>query len=734
MRKILLHGLVALCVGVGFFFFWRAGVLEPFELRVNDTMLQLRGPVAHDERIVIVDIDERSLKALGQWPWSRNIVAQLLHNLAAMGAGIVGLDIVFAEPDASSPALVLSQLGVEYENAPDYDGMLADVISATPTVPGYVFAMQEDGIAPHDTPKHTVLVIERQKPLHVNLFRPHRAILNLPMFEAAAYTTGYFNTVPDGDGVVRSIPLVMEFRGVLYPALSLEMVRLALGLKRFEVQYNPQGIVGIGLGERAITTDALGRMMVGYHGPSFTYRYISALDVVEGRMQDIEGAIVLVGTSAAGLLDLRSTPFDSVYPGVEVHANAIDNLLNGSFLSRPSWAQGVDFMAFAGAVLLGFVLLIQPLAWVAFLGFGGVVFALLGAHFWLLVSKGILLATVLPLSAFSVLLLVGFGLNYFLESRQKEQIKKKFAAKVSSAVMEDLIKNEGDVFAAHEREITVFFSDVRNFTNISESMPSPKVLIAFMNELMDPMTDIIIKHKGTVDKFMGDAIMAYWNAPSSVPNHADVAVGAALEQLHALKALNAKIKQDPRFEACVAMAKNMGVEPVAIGIGLNSGPAIVGEMGSSSRSDYTAIGDAINLGARIESLCKYYGSTCQISHFTKERLEKAYSLRLLDKVRVKGKKEAVEIWQVHDFKEGLEGEYLFTCTPKELEEELAHYHAAMAQYHQGAFALAKEGFEALLAHSANPTVCALYVSRCEQLIKEPPQGEFDGIFEHKTKG
>jgi adenylate cyclase len=182
------------------------------------------------------------------------------------------------------------------------------------------------------------------------------------------------------------------------------------------------------------------------------------------------------------------------------------------------------------------------------------------------------------------------------------------------------------------------------------------------------------------------------------------------------------------------MAKNMGVEPVAIGIGLNSGPAIVGEMGSSSRSDYTAIGDAINLGARIESLCKYYGSTCQISHFTKERLEKAYSLRLLDKVRVKGKKEAVEIWQVHDFKAGVAGEYLFTCTPQALEEELALFHEAVALYHKSAFACAKVLFETHGASSMNPVVYALYAQRCEHLLAHPPEGVFDGIFEHKTKG
>lgn len=725
---------MTLCVMAGFFAVWRMGVLEPFEMKVNDIMLQLRGPKAHDTRIVIVDIDERSLKALGQWPWSRDIVAQLLHNLTLGGAGIIGLDIVFAEPDASSPARVFSGLGLSHENVPDYDEMLAHAIANTPTVSGYVFAMSPDGVAPQGTPKQTALVIERNKPLHVSLFRPHRAILNLPAIEDAAYATGYFNTVPDVDGVVRSIPLVMEYDGLLYPALSVEMVRLALGIKRIEVQYDAQGIVGVGLGERAIITDAHGRMMVGFHGPSFTYRYISALDVLEGKVEGIEGAVVLVGTSAAGLLDLRSTPFDSVYPGVEVHANAIDNLLNGGFFAKPSWSSGVDLLTFAGVALAGFVLLIQPSAVVTFMGSTFVLGGLSGMHFWLLAQEGIVLSTVLPLGAFAGALLLGLGLNHYLEGRQKEQIKKKFAAKVSSAVMEDLIKNEGDVFAAHERDITVFFSDVRNFTNISESMPSPKVLIEFMNALMDPMTDIIVKHQGTVDKFMGDAIMAYWNAPNTVPNHGDVAVSAALMQLHALKGLNEKIKQDPRFEACVKMTREKGTEPLAIGIGINSGMAIVGEMGSSSRSDYTAIGDAVNLGARIESLCKYYGTTCQISHFTKERLQKEYYLRYLDKVRVKGKKEAVEIWQVHDFKTGVAGQYLFTCTPQALEEELELFHQAMALYHEGAFAEAKVLFETHGALSMNPVVYALYVQRCEHLLEHPPEGIFDGIFEHKTKG
>lgn len=710
--------------------------MEPFELKVNDLMLQLRGDKPNDERIVIVDIDERSLQTLGQWPWSRHKVAKILVNLTNAGAGIIGLDIVFAEPDASSPARVLADMGLSMDDAPDYDAILSEVIANTPTVPGYVFALADDGMSASGTPKNTTIVIERDKPLHVNLLRPKRAILNIPPIEEAAFSSGFFNTVPDPDGIVRSVPLVMEYDNTLYPALSLEMVRLALGINKLEVFYDINGIIGIGLGDTIVETDALGQMKVGYHGPQKTYRYISALDVYEGKPLDIEGSVVLLGTSAAGLLDLRSTPFDNAYPGVEVHANAIDNILNESYLSRPSWTLGVDALSIAGMLLIGTGLLIQSSAVLGFLGALVSIGALLGGQFYAFSAHGLIFATVVPLWSFLALFLVGTALNLYIEGRQKALIKKKFAAKVSSAVMDDIMNQEGDVLAAHEREITVFFSDVRNFTNISESLADPKILIEFMNAFMDPLSDIIIKSEGTIDKYMGDAIMAYWNAPMNVDNHADVAVSAALRQLHALRPLNDSLKRDARFNACTKMAQEMGIEPVAIGIGLNTGPAIVGEMGSSMRSDYTVIGDAVNLGARIESLCKYYGSSCQISHFTKEQLKGDYFLRFLDKVRVKGKKEPVEIWQIHDFKEGYEGQYLFTCKTEDLEEEISLYHGGIALYQDGNFIEALECFKALDSRElkTNKVIYPLYIQRCEVLIENPPSYPFDGIYEHKTKG
>jgi adenylate cyclase len=354
-----------------------------------------------------------------------------------------------------------------------------------------------------------------------------------------------------------------------------------------------------------------------------------------------------------------------------------------------------------------------------------------------MLSDGILLHTLTPLVAIATLYLFGVVVNYFFETRQKEAIKKKFAAKVSPAVMEDLLKSgKEDVFAAHEREITVSFSDVRNFTNISESLHNPKTLIALMNAYMDPMTEIIIKSGGTVDKFIGDAIMSYWNAPADVENHANAAVEATLYQLHALRELNTQIKADERFANMVKMSYDMGVEPIDIGIGLNTGVAIVGEMGSSSRSDYTVIGDPINLGARLESLCKFYNSKCNISNFVKERLDESkYIFRFLDLVTVKGKKEPVEIWQIHDFTEGYEGHYLFNVSLERLREELELYHHAIKLYKEANFVEAMKIFSDIeqWRDKSNKYIYKMYIERCEHYIETPPV-DFNGVFVHTTKG
>ncbi|WP_041666804.1 CHASE2 domain-containing protein [Sulfuricurvum kujiense] len=739
MKKILFHlwmtlGIAAVAL-VGYLKY--PSVFMPFEHKINDAMFLLRGEIQGDQNIVIVDIDEKSLKELGQWPWSRDKVAHLLENLKGYGAAIIGIDVVFAEPDNSSPKAVFRKLGIADTNVADYDRMLGETIAQTPAIVGYVFALSNDGVAPENTPTTNAVIIEKNKPASSFLIKPYRAVLNIPLIQDNAYSSGYFNTLPDKDGVVRSVPLVMEYGGIIYPSLSLEMIRIMLNERKITLEYDDRGVNRIMVGDRVIPTDFYARMMVNYRGSAKSYRYISAADVYNKKIDPslIEGKIVLLGTSAAGLLDLRSTPFDSAYPGVEVHANVMDNIINQTFIAQPIWAVGVDIVTILVVPFLIFAILLLPGAMASFAAFIALNAGIIGGHYYLMMREGIVLNTLIPLLAMIALFLAGQVINYFLENKQKEMIKGKFARKVSPAVMNDILSSTTeDILAGTEREITIFFSDMRNFTNISEVLGNPKGLIRFMNAYMEPMTEIIIKSGGTVDKFIGDAIMAYWNAPLAIENHADKAVGAALEQLHGLDKLNSALKKNPDFAKVAEMSDKKGLPIVDIGIGVNTGTAIVGEMGTRGRSDYTVIGDTINLGSRLESLCKYYNSRLNISGFTKQALKGEYIFRFLDLVTVKGKSEPVEIWQIHDFDRRMK-HTLYPVSKEELDQELKRYHEAIELYKTGLFAEALALFKEVESweNKTNRSIYKIYIDRCEHYIQNPPES-FNGVFVHTTKG
>lgn len=735
--------------------------VQSLDNRLRDYMFVLRGSVPTTGDVVIVDIDEKSLKEMGQWPWQRIKFAQVLQNLTNAGAAIIGLDIVFAEEDNSNPAKVLKELGYPTEGVDDYDQILADTLAQTPTVVGYVFKLQDDGVEALEPPDPSGNYAEKPLMEQEYLIEPYGAILNTPRIQKSAQATGFFNTVPDPDGIIRSVPLAMKYDFIVYPALGLDMVRNFYYANAVTVLYSKEYGVEMFRLDRPVVkegqyvldeqgrvkmereffpTDRHGRMYVNFRGPSKTFPYLSAVDIYKNEFnpEDVNGKIVLIGTSAAGLLDLRAMPFDSVYPGVEVHANVIDNMLAGDFIAKPSWTVLVDIVMIFGvgitlSAILGFTSALISLVVVASYFTG-----LMGFNYYMLFDQGIILNIffVIVIMVF-LLYMISIVLNYFLETKQKNMIKGKFASKVSPAVMEDIIANaDSNVLAAHEREITVSFSDVRNFTNISEAMGNPKSLIEFMNEYMDPMTEIIIKSGGTVDKFIGDAIMSYWNAPQDLPNHAEIAVDATLDQLHALKPLNEKLRNDPRFINVVKMADANHKPIVDIGIGLNTGVAIAGEMGSSNRSDYTVIGDPINLGSRLESLCKFYNSKCNVSNFTKARLpENKYIFRFLDLVTVKGKKEPIEIWQIHDYEHPPTGETIYEVSRERLQEELDRYHEAIALYKAAKFAEALAIFKELdgWEDKTNLNVYAMYIERCEHYIEEPPT-DFNGVFVHKTKG
>ena len=582
---------------------------ESLDNRVRDFYFKFRGPEKASDNIVIVDIDEKSIKELGQWPWERDKVADILNNLTASGVGIIGLDIVFSEADKTSPKRLAKKWGLDASKMPDYDFILSNTVAKTPTILGYLFDFDIENT--NEAPNVPAIFVEKSKQSKEFIPLAQGVLTNLKIIQDRCYSSGYMNNIPDEIGIIRSVPLMIKYQEQLYPSLAFEMYRIATASKKVVTTYSEAGVENVRVGKQDIPTDRFGRLYLNFRGPFKSYRYISAVDIYNNTVDRklLEGKFVLIGTSAYGLMDLRSTPMDNVIAGVEVHANMIDNLLNSDMLEKPVWAEIADIFAI---VFIAFVVMFVysrfSLMTMSLL-IGLSLFGILYANYYLLFTQMLILNSIFPLFSLFFALVITLGVEYLFETRQKDMIKGKFATKVSASVMEDILEHSGsNALEGQEKEITVFFSDVRGFTNISEAMGDAKSLIKFMNEIMEPMTEIIIDEKGTVDKYIGDAIMAYWNAPLDVKDHADRAVRASLRQLHKLKSLNDKLRQNPEFKNVIDMSDNNNIPIVDIGIGLNSGVAIVGEMGSSIRSDYTVIGDPINLGARLESLCKYYNS------------------------------------------------------------------------------------------------------------------------------
>ena len=689
------------------FGFWAAYLFFPsyvhsFDARVHDMFFKMRGVIKPDHSVVIVDIDEKSIKEMGQWPWERNKVATILRNLSDAQAGVIGMDIVFSEADKTNPKRLAKYLGLQSDGLPDYDAILAHTIATTPTIVGFVFDFSESN--DNEAPQIPAVFIQKHK-TYPFLPQAKGVLRSIDIIDKSAYSSGFLNNIPDDSGIIRSVPLLIEYDMQLYPSLAFEMYRLATGNKKVTVNYSSIGVEDIVLGEQRIRVDRFGKMHLNFNGPFRTFKYISAVDIYNNNFdkRDIAGKFVFIGTSAYGLMDLRATPMDSVIAGVEIQATVLENLLKNSMIYSPSWIEAYDLLSI-------FVLAFVVVFLFSRLSFGRLVVVFVPflalfvyANFYLFVYEHLLINVVFPLATILVSLMGILGINYFLESKQKELVRVKFAKKVSSSVADILIK-EGDqnILLANEREVSIFFSDIRGFTQISESLDDPKRLIDFLNLYMTPMTEIIIKNSGTVDKFIGDAIMAYWNAPLDVQNHADKAVTSALEQIESLQKLNEK------FEA-------LQLPRIDIGIGINSGIAVVGEMGSEGRSDYTIIGDNVNLASRLEGLCKVYGAKIVISEFTKERLHHDYYIRFLDKVRVKGKHKPVEIYEVM----------------YEEDELLELYEEAQRNYHVGDFPKALELFERL--YKQNPLVLyKLFVDRCLYFVQNGVVG-FDGVFEFHTK-
>ena len=687
---------------------------DSLDNRLRDYLFTIRGELPHNQNVVIVDIDETSIKSLGQWPWSRDKLAKILENLTLANVGIVGLDIVFAEEDRTSPHKILQDLKIYKKDVPNYDLEFANIVENSPVILGYQFDLVKKDNANAKVPQIPAIFIEKDKPQDKSyLIEAYNTILNIPQIQDKAYSSGFFNNIPDDTGIIRSVPLVISYDDTIYPSLALEVIRVINDTQKVVVQYDENGISNIVLDDISIPTDRYGRMLINFRGPERSFKYISAIDIYNNSFDksEIDGKIVLIGTSAAGLFDLRATPFDSIFPGVEVHANIIDNILMQDFIYKASWLDGANILIIFVLSIIVVMLTTYTTFWanpIIFISFST---SYLFLVYNLLFDYGIVLNILFPIATVLIASIMTTLFDYFYNIKKEEAIKAKFASKVSKNVMDDILKNiDKNEFSAKSKEVTIFFSDIRGFTNISEKLDA-KELISFLNRYMQPMSEIIIKYQGTIDKFIGDAIMAYWNAPIDIKNHCDLALKASLEQLEVLEKLNVELQKE-------------NLPKIDIGIGLNTGTVIVGEMGSSLRSDYTVIGDTINLGSRVESLCKYYDSKLNISNFTKDKLQEKYIFRFLDLVKVKGKNEPVEIWQVLGKGEAKES----------LKEELDLYHKAIEFYKNSDFINALEIFESLEnnENKTNKNIYKIYITRCKEFIKTPPKN-FDGVYEHTTK-
>jgi adenylate cyclase len=712
--------------------------IKQLENWTYDARLNFTRPDSIDDRVVIIDIDENSLAEVGRWPWGRDKLATIVNNLFNhYEVDVVGFDIVFAEKDESSglekfELLARTSLKNDalYQQALDeirpslrHDEIFAESLIGKNIVLGYYFKTNlqegETGVTGLLPPALTKMDVQWSERLPINKAVGFGG--NLEILQASAKSGGYFdNPFVDADGVFRRVPLVQSFEGYLFASLALATAQAHLDASGIELAVETEGTRGgkeyyaletITLGNHRVPVDANGAVFVPYRGRQGSFPYIPAHEVLSRKTNPLalKDKVVLVGTSAPGLLDLRSTPVQNIYPGVEVHANIISGILDDRIKHKPAWTIGYEFVllviiAISMALLLP--LLSPLLAAVGTLGLTGVVLA--GTVIaW---NGNLILPLASPLLLILLMFILHMSYGFFIESRGKRQLAHLFGHYIPPELVDEMSESPEEYSLEGEnREMTVLFSDVRGFTSISEGM-DPKQLTQLMNALLTPMTRVIHKNRGTIDKYMGDAIMSFWGAPLADSEHARHALYAAMEMMDELKIMQEDFIQ-------------RGWPAVNIGIGLNTGDMNVGNMGSEFRMAYTVLGDAVNLGSRLEGLTKNYGVNIIVSETTKNAIPE-FVFRELDLVRVKGKNEPVAIFEPIGHKNDLE---------KSVTSELTAYKKALMNFRAQSWDKAELDFFNLNRANPDRLLYQVYLDRVAVYRSEPPGDDWDGVFTHTTK-
>jgi adenylate cyclase len=704
--------------------------IEELRVRTFDAYQRIDHRKKPEKPIVtIVGIDEKSLKALGQWPWPRTKIADLVDKLTGLGAVAIAFDVIFPEPDRLNPEIAADSFRDldeatrdKLKALPSNDQILAETIKRSRVVLGESGEPEVNPDLDRQLPQTGLATLgEDPKPY---LYEFPGLIRNIPVLEQAAAGRGLFSIKPERDGIIRRVPIINIAQGAVVPSLMFEMLRVVSGSDTILVKTNEDGIVSVRAGRFQIPTDSNGQLWVHFarQDPSL---YVPAVDVLEGSVAPdrIAGKLVLVGTPALGLNDIKTTPVDPAMPGVEVHAQVLEAALMGAVLAQPNYGFAFEFFA---AIIMGLlVITFAPRLGPVTLGVVGAMFAsvLIGTSWFFYKEQKLLLDFTYPLMSTTAIYLTLIFASFVREQRQRMQIRGQFAQYMSPVLVEQLAQSpEKLVLGGEEREMTIMFSDVRGFTTISESYKhDPQGLTALMNRFLTPLTNAILERKGYVDKYMGDAIMAFWNAPLDDDKHEINACAAALDMLDRIDEVNGAREQEAKHGGHVYI-------PLKVGIGLNTGVGVVGNMGSDLKKNYSVLGDSVNLASRLEGQSKEYGFPIIVGSKTALAAREKFAILELDFIKVKGKTEPEVIYAIAG-REDVALSERFQRLRNLTIEMLACYRN---QDWEGALAAIERGRRTDDARALE-LLFNLYEKRIAEFQKKPPPDDWDGAYALLTK-
>lgn len=746
LKKIKLPYLVitALFIVLGVFAYMRGILfLDLMDLKTVDVRFQTRAKITPGPEVVLAVIDEKSLAQEGKWIWPRSIIAELITKLSDAGAKVIGFDVGFLEPD--DPRLIptiegiqgqLANLKIENDTIQNYlemikheadnDRLLAEAIqeSKAKVVLGYFFQLDEESLELVDEDeylqhqenirgsRHKSVRFTSEEAQQVPFIEATVPQSNIKLISEAAQYAGCFNFFPDWDGTVRRMPSVIRFDEDLYAPLALMAISAYLDSPP-SVTVSDYGVTELQIGDLYIPTDELGFILINYRGGEKTFPHISVTDILREEVppEMLKDKIVLVGATATGIYDMRVTPFASVYPGLEIHANVVDSILSQDFLFQPEWSGIFDLTAIiVSGVFLGLVLPMVG-AIPGAVSAAAVFFGYMLLCQYLFSTQGWILNLVYPLSVMLLLYLSITMYRYLVENKQKRFIKDAFSTYLAPSVVKQLIDSgQNLVLGGEEREITAFFSDVQGFTSISEKL-TPHELVELLNEFLTEMTDIILAHEGTVDKFEGDAIIAFFGAPNVLPNHAERACSATTEMQKRLVELREQWRTQDK-------------PMLHMRVGLCTGPAVVGNMGSRSRMDYTMMGDTVNTAARLEGVNKVYSIFTMIADETFKGIGERIQAREIDSINVVGKTEPVSVYQILGYPEDID---------EPMAEAYAGYAEGLTAYRDQKWDQAIACFEKALAIAPDDGPSLTMKARCQEYKEDPPPEDWNGSYTMKTK-